>query len=153
MVYFTFQASGSDFWDALDPRDLKHDLKFNVLSCLSRSSSFCRDLKIENFLLDEHNNIKIVGMSACLSRLRRQTDWQPSSATEAASALQQHLSLSKSFAQTLAWATRWRPSLCLRSSSTPSAAVPPTRPPSCWLTGSTDPKWMSGLCKWSDDIF
>lgn len=26
------------------------------------SLSFCRDLKIENFLLDEHNNIKIVGV-------------------------------------------------------------------------------------------
>lgn len=27
----------------------------------------CRDLKIENFLLDEHNNIKIVGMLASLA--------------------------------------------------------------------------------------
>lgn len=28
---------------------------------------FRRDLKIENFLLDEHNNIKIVGMSPFLT--------------------------------------------------------------------------------------
>lgn len=74
-------------WSA-DPRDPKHDLKFCVLNALSLSSSLCRDLKIENFLLDEHNNIKIVGMSARLSRLSCQTDRQPSSAAGAASTLQ-----------------------------------------------------------------
>lgn len=33
----------------------------NLCCTFNNVSFFCRDLKIENFLLDEHNNIKIVG--------------------------------------------------------------------------------------------
>lgn len=99
---------------------------------------FCRDLKIENFLLDEHNNIKIVGM---LTSQR----WNITICPRYPAHLYKNEWLS--FTQTLAWATPWRLNLCLWSSSTPSVEVLPTQPRSFSLTGSTGPKWTSGLCK------
>lgn len=112
-----------------------------VLLCLLFSNLYFfspRDLKIENFLLDEHNNIKIVGMltSEC---------WNIILCSRYPAHLYKNERLS--FTQTLAWATPWRLNLCPWSSSTPSVEVLPTRPRSCSLTGSTGPKWTSGLCK------